>query len=124
LVTLNRSEAVELTGQEVVGSDDAIAAARASHEAIGAEAVVITLGASGLVLFGETAHLSVQPPRVEVNDPAGAGDTVVATLALCRAKGPLDQRALQLAAETSARVVRHVGVAVPDESDLLEIRGL
>lgn len=124
LVTLNRSEAGELAGREVVGPEDATEAAKSALQEVGTEFVVVTLGGAGLVAASEKASFSAIPPRVEVNDPAGAGDTVIATLALCRAKGPLDQPALQLAAETSARVVRHVGVAVPDERDLLEIRGL
>ncbi len=124
LVTLNRSEAGELAGREVSGPEDAVEAARSARAEIGTETVVVTLGGAGLVSVGERDSFAAMPPRVEVNDPAGAGDTVIATLALCCAKGPLDQRALQLAAETSARVVRHVGVAVPDERDLAEIRGL
>ena len=66
----------------------------------------------------------VSPPKVEVYDTAGAGDTVVATVALGCSVDGLGEESLQLAAETSARVVRHVGVAVPTEEDLEEIRGL
>lgn len=124
LVTLNRSEASELTGLKVVRPEDATEAARLTRGEIGADFVVVTLGGAGLVAVGANDSYSAVPPRVEVNDPAGAGDTVIATLALCCARRPLDQLALQLAAETSARVVRHVGVAVPDERDLKEIRGL
>jgi D-beta-D-heptose 7-phosphate kinase/D-beta-D-heptose 1-phosphate adenosyltransferase len=123
LVTLNRSEASELLGREV-SAETAEEAACAAREEIGVEAAVVTLGERGLVAATAEGALGAVPPRIEVNDPAGAGDTVVAALALCRARGSLDQAALQLAAEASARVVRHVGVAVPDERDIAEIRGL
>ena len=52
---------------------------------------------------------------------AGAGDTVIGTLALCAAFGPIDETCLRLATHTAAAVVRKVGVAVPSEDDLREI---
>ena len=124
LVTLNRSEASDLVGDEVTDTDSGTAAAQAALREIGVETAVVTLGEAGLVAATGTQTFSARPPKVEVNDPAGAGDTVIATLALCCARGEIDQASLQLAAEASARVVRHVGVAVPDERDLDEIRSL
>lgn len=124
LVTLNRSEASELSEMGISSIGEAEKAAGQARSTLGVGSVVVTLGESGMVAATEDSVFSASPPRVEVNDPAGAGDTVIATLALCLAKGPLDQAALQLAAETSARVVRHVGVAVPDERDLAEVRAL
>jgi rfaE bifunctional protein kinase chain/domain len=124
LVTLNRTEAGELTGGDLGTPADAESAAQSARTSLGVGSVVVTLGESGMVAATAGGTFTAVPPRVEVNDPAGAGDTVIATLALCCARGPLDQTALQLAAETSARVVRHVGVAVPDERDLAEVRSL
>jgi D-beta-D-heptose 7-phosphate kinase/D-beta-D-heptose 1-phosphate adenosyltransferase len=124
LVTLNRSEASEVVGTQVSDRDSAKEAAEAARKEIGTDAVVITLGEAGLVSASADSRFEAVPPRVEVNDPAGAGDTVIAVLALGAARGEVDQTALQLAAEASARVVRHVGVAVPSEQDLAEIRVL
>jgi D-beta-D-heptose 7-phosphate kinase/D-beta-D-heptose 1-phosphate adenosyltransferase len=124
LVTLNRSEGSALSDVDIQSDADARSAAERARSTLGVGSVVVTLGESGMVAATEGGVFSAIPPRVEVNDPAGAGDTVIATLALCLARGPLDQSALQLAAETSARVVRHVGVAVPDERDLAEVRAL
>lgn len=124
LVTLNRAEAAGLVGREVGEPSVATEAARDAVSKLGVEWCVVTLGAQGLVAASEGQAFSATPPRVEVNDPAGAGDTVVASLALACARGGLDERALRLAAEASARVVRHVGVAVPDSCDLEQMLGL
>ena len=59
--------------------------------------------------------------RVDVYDEAGAGDTVIATLALCSALGPLSETSLYLATHTAASVVRKPGVAVPSSDDLEQI---
>lgn len=124
LVTLNRSEASELLGRDVESGASGEQAARDARTTIGTQVAVVTLGEAGLVAATDSATFTATPPKVEVNDPAGAGDTVIATLALCAVRGGIDSRALQAAAEASARVVRHVGVAVPTEADLDEIRGL
>jgi D-beta-D-heptose 7-phosphate kinase/D-beta-D-heptose 1-phosphate adenosyltransferase len=124
LVTLNRAEAAELVGRPVSDPETAIDAAGEARGWIETEAVVVTLGESGLVAATAEGTYQAVPPRVEVNDPAGAGDTVIAVLALAVARGAMSQTVLQLAAEASARVVRHVGVAVPSDSDLAEIKGL
>jgi tagatose 6-phosphate kinase len=106
------------------GRKDALEAARKVQGLVGAGAVVVTLGADGLVASTESGDLQADAPKVEVADVAGAGDTAVAAIALARALGPLDGCALELAAQASARVVRHVGVAVPSADDLAEIRSL
>jgi D-beta-D-heptose 7-phosphate kinase/D-beta-D-heptose 1-phosphate adenosyltransferase len=124
LVSLNRKEAEEVTGAWIEGLESAAPAAEKARVAIGCDAVLVTLGEAGMVACQEGQSLVAVPPKVEVYDTAGAGDTVIAVIALARAVGPLSQAGLQLAAEASARVVRHVGVAVPDERDLAEIRGL
>lgn len=124
LVTLNKSEAIELVGQDIGDVEQAKQAAKSARAAIQAETAVVTLGEAGMVAATGSNTFHAVPPRVEVNDPAGAGDTVIAALALCAAKFEMGLESLQLAAEASARVVRHVGVAVPSEADLAEIRGL
>ena len=124
VVTLNRAEASRLLGSDVHDHETALGVAEKARALLGVEAVIVTLGAAGMVASTPGGDLRADPPKVEVSDVAGAGDTVAAAVALARAIGPLGQDAIQLAAEASARVVRHVGVAVPDERDLEEIRAL
>jgi tagatose 6-phosphate kinase len=62
---------------EVTGTDDPVAGARM----LGAPAVVVSLGAEGLLaVTGDQVH-RVPPPRVVSGNPTGAGDAVVAALA-------------------------------------------
>ncbi len=122
LVTLNRFEASEVLGrEEPIEDEEAAEVARGLRERLGVERLVVTLGGSGMVCAGADGVARVPAIRVEVYDEAGAGDTVVATLALCAALGESGLGALRMAAHTAAAVVRKVGVAVPTEGDLREI---
>jgi D-beta-D-heptose 7-phosphate kinase/D-beta-D-heptose 1-phosphate adenosyltransferase len=68
--------------------------------------------------------LRTPAPKVEVYDTAGAGDTVIATVAIGIASTGFSREVFELAAQTAACVVRHVGVATPSENDLEAIRAL
>jgi D-beta-D-heptose 7-phosphate kinase/D-beta-D-heptose 1-phosphate adenosyltransferase len=82
------------------------------------EHILITLGEYGMC----TEAFWINPQKVEVFDTAGAGDTTIATVALGMASVGFDPIIFELAAHTSAAVVRHVGVAVPSADDLERIR--
>lgn len=122
LVTLNRFEASDVLKREhPIGDDEAESVAFDLRARLGVDRLVVTLGGSGMVCAGEGGVARVPAIRVEVYDEAGAGDTVVATLALCAAIGETGVDALRMASHTAAAVVRKVGVAVPTEGDLREI---
>jgi len=124
LISLNRAEASEALGFHSGLQDHAAADGGAQlRKESGAGSVLITLGESGMVAVGESEALSVQAPKVEVYDTAGAGDTVIATVALGLAAVGFRREVFELAAQTAASVVRHVGVATPSASDLDSIRG-
>jgi D-beta-D-heptose 7-phosphate kinase/D-beta-D-heptose 1-phosphate adenosyltransferase len=89
----------------------------------GAGAVLVTLGESGMVACGSET-LFVQAPKVEVYDTAGAGDTVIAAVALGIAAAGFRKEVFELAAQAAGSVVRHVGVATPSVSDIEAIRAL
>lgn len=121
LVSLNRAEAADALGMSQGLSDaDAPDAARALADRIGG-ATLVTLGESGMVACwgGRTERFSA--PKVEVYDTAGAGDTVIATVALAIAGSGLRKETFELAVQTSAAVVRRIGVAVPSAEDLRRI---
>ncbi|MBI1755828.1 MAG: hypothetical protein HYR64_01810 [Fimbriimonas ginsengisoli] len=124
LLSLNRYEAGEAVGAwRGLEDADALGAARTIRERIGVEAVLITLGESGMVVDGPWDAV-IPAPRVEVYDTAGAGDTVVATVALGLSSHGFERSVFTLAAQTAASVVRRVGVATPAPQDLADIAAL
>ena len=122
VVSLNRFEASSAMGYlNPITDDMAVETAKKLREKLEIDSLVITLGASGMVVANDHESQSVPAIRVEVYDEAGAGDTVIATLALCATCGPIGVEALRLASHTAACVVRKVGVAVPSAEDLQQI---
>jgi D-beta-D-heptose 7-phosphate kinase/D-beta-D-heptose 1-phosphate adenosyltransferase len=116
LLTPNRAE-LELAGGRAITDDaSAEAAARTVARHHGMAAMLLTRGAQGMTLIdlreaGEgVAHLPVQAR--EVFDVSGAGDTVVATMALARGAGCRLGEAAELANLTAGIVVGKVGTAV------------
>jgi D-beta-D-heptose 7-phosphate kinase/D-beta-D-heptose 1-phosphate adenosyltransferase len=82
LLTPNRSEASGAVGFEVHDAADADRAARRLIETLRLEAVVVTLDREGLYLCaGNVSQLLPAKPR-HVYDVTGAGDAVLATLAV------------------------------------------
>lgn len=120
LISLNRAEASAATGVDVTAQNAAQAAAqlRDQHRA---DVLVITLGEAGMEVAGPEAF-RVAAPRVEVADPAGAGDTVIAGLALGFAAVGFSRGVFELAADAAAQVVQHVGVVAPSADDLNRLR--
>lgn len=123
LVSLNRAEATAaLDLWQPLEDADAEEAARTLRARLGVDVLLVTLGESGLLAVGPET-IRVGAPRVEVYDTAGAGDTVVAAVALGWAVEGCTRPVFELAAQAAARVVQHVGVAVPSAQDLEALRG-
>lgn len=124
LLSLNRAEAAAILGYVPKDAGQAVAAAKTLQEELGVQGVLVTLGDLGMAAVWPSGQATIPAVPVEAYDVAGAGDTVLATVALGAASIPLCPDIFHLAAHTSAKVVQHVGVAVPTEIDLREIRSL
>jgi D-beta-D-heptose 7-phosphate kinase/D-beta-D-heptose 1-phosphate adenosyltransferase len=117
LISLNRSEAEDADLPSEASAVQAFARQK------GFDSILVTLGEAGMRAYGSEVF-EVPAPKVEVYDTAGAGDTVVATVALGLASVGFKREVFELAAQTAACVVRHVGVATPSAEDLTAIRAL
>lgn len=121
VLTPNHHEAELMTGTRIRTADDARAAARALHAATGAN-VVITWGEHGMWVFdaGGPTPLDLHIPATarEVADVTGAGDTVVATLALALAAGASLSDAARLANRAAGIVVGRFGAATVTREEL------
>lgn len=123
LLKANQIEFEAAIGQELgpLPELQVAAPARQLMAAIHLEQVVITLGARGMVAVDGLAdeHPLVLPQHAkEVYDVSGAGDTVLAVLALGRVAGLPLGAAAQLANVAAGLVVGRAGVATIGPSDL------
>ncbi|BAE49582.1 D-glycero-beta-D-manno-heptose-7-phosphate kinase [Paramagnetospirillum magneticum] len=120
VVTPNRKELHEATGQAVDSDEQVVAAARQLIDSCGFEAVLVTRSQDGMTLVradGQIDHLPAEAR--EVFDVSGAGDTVVATLAAALASGATLPEAAHLANVAAGIVVGKVGTAVAYGDELV-----
>ncbi len=126
VLTPNQSEAARATATEIRCDADCLAAARAILDRLDTRAVLVTRGERGMLLLERRAEpVWISASAREVYDVTGAGDTVVAVLALALAcQSRLDEAAL-LANLAGGIVVGKVGTATVDPDELIRCaRGL
>ena len=120
LVTPNHHEALRLTNSEDDTDAGVERAARAIRERLGCDAVLITRGERGMMLLeGGGRPVSVATTAREVYDVTGAGDTVIATLALMLAAGATLTEAAVLANHAAGIVVGKLGTATASADELV-----
>jgi D-beta-D-heptose 7-phosphate kinase/D-beta-D-heptose 1-phosphate adenosyltransferase len=119
LVTPNHHEAEAATHVRVHSDEDARQAARDFRARTGCEAVLITRGEQGMWLSEPDAEGSISSAAREVSDVTGAGDTVVATIALALAAGATMSEAAVLANHAAGIVVGRFGPATLTVGELL-----
>ncbi len=113
LVTPNRREAEEATGRAIAGYEDASLAAQHLVAGLELEVAVVTMGPKGILFRhrdGSEGRVAAQAR--DVYDVTGAGDTVVAQLALRLAAGFPFEVAVGLANAAASIVVERLGATV------------
>ena len=119
IVTPNHHEAETATHMRVRSADEARAAARAFRVRVRCEAVLMTRGDQGMWLLGQDVEGHLAASAREVADVTGAGDTVIATMALAMAAGATIVEAAQLANEAAGIAVGKFGAATVTPAELL-----
>ena len=92
LITPNHHEAEAVTLQRIRTSAEARSAAHRFRERARCESVLITRGEHGMWLLGADGEFDLPAEAREVSDVTGAGDTVIAAMALGLAAGGSLQR--------------------------------
>jgi len=120
LVTPNHHEALRLANLEEDSDASLQTAARMIRARLGCDAVLITRGDRGMMLFeGERDPVAVETAAREVYDVTGAGDTVIATLAAALAAGSSLTEAAVLANQAAGIVVGKLGTATASAEEVL-----
>jgi rfaE bifunctional protein kinase chain/domain len=121
LVKCNADEAARYVGRALAtDADFAAAGAHIVGDLALREAMLITRGAAGITLVErERGAAHIPAPHVEdVFDTVGAGDTVLAVVALARLAGAGYPDAARLANLAAGVVIRKVGNYAPTPADL------
>jgi rfaE bifunctional protein kinase chain/domain len=120
VMTPNHHEAEAATHRRIRTDEDARDAARDFRTRTACGAVLITRGEHGMWLSGPDIEGAIPARAREVSDVAGAGDTVVATLALALAAGATLAEAAGLANHAAGIVVGKFGPATVSGRELAE----
>jgi D-beta-D-heptose 7-phosphate kinase/D-beta-D-heptose 1-phosphate adenosyltransferase len=119
VVKPNRKELSEATRRRADSDADVIAAALELNGVLGTDAVVVSLSDAGLMLVpanGAAIHVPAYP--VKLGDTSGAGDTVVAALAVLLAANAGYEPAVRAANAAAAVVVGKRGTATVSAAEL------
>lgn len=119
VITPNQPEAERASGIEIVDDESLSAAAHRIREMLDCINVLITRGEHGMSLLDSENRLTHIPTVArEVYDVTGAGDTVIATLALAMATGATAREAAVIANHAAGVVVGKVGTATVSQTEL------
>lgn len=119
LVTPNHYEAESATHMRIRNETEARDAAREFRSRAACDAVLVTRGEHGMWLSSPEAEGAIPATAREVSDVTGAGDTVMAALALALAAGATLTEAAALANQAAGIVVGKFGPATVTAAELL-----
>lgn len=92
---------------------------------LGAKSVMLTLSENGVYINSENGKGHIKAHKRDIADVSGAGDTVIATAALCLAAGLNELKMAEVANLAGGLVCEHVGVVPIDKERLMrEAKGL
>jgi rfaE bifunctional protein kinase chain/domain len=117
VITPNKAELAEVVGRWK-DEADLRRRARALRARLGLEALLLTRGEEGMTLFAGTKSISIQAQAREVFDVTGAGDTVIAALAVTLAAGAGLEQAVRVANRAAGIVVGKLGTAAASRAEL------
>ena len=119
-ITPNLKELAAAAHLPVNSEDDVVAAARRVMADAACAAILATRSDQGMMLIEAGGAVHSVPARArEVFDVSGAGDTVIATLALAYASGLSLVQAMRVSNAAAGVVVSKVGIATLEPAELL-----
>jgi ribokinase len=124
VIVVNEAEASDLAGVEVIDAESAARAAQRLEPY--SDAVVVTMGGAGSVLWASGSATTVPPLPVDAIDATAAGDAFVGALAVGLAAGWSLLEAVRLGNAAGAAAAGSLGArsSLPHAADLERLFGL
>jgi D-beta-D-heptose 7-phosphate kinase/D-beta-D-heptose 1-phosphate adenosyltransferase len=119
VLTPNHHEAETATHSRIRSATDARLAAHALRDRVRCESILMTRGDQGMWLLATDAEGQLPALAREVADVTGAGDTVIATMALAMTAGGTLAEAAHLANQAAGIAVAKFGAATVTPAELL-----
>ncbi len=119
MICPNRKELSAATGEPLENLDRLLAAGQAMLPSLEMELMAVTLGEKGIAVLRPESCLHAPAVVRQVYDVSGAGDTVIAVLALAMACGVEAETAAQVANLAAGIVVSKVGTVPVTREELL-----
>jgi rfaE bifunctional protein kinase chain/domain len=117
----NRKEAEEVLGRKIRNNEEISSAGKVLLSRLGAKYLLLTLGESGIAVFGKDKSERRMPTKArKVADVSGAGDTVISTLTIALAAGANIYEASYLANYAAGIVCGEVGIVPIEKEKLFE----
>jgi len=117
MIKPNKHEFSRLIGEEISELDDVVFHARNVVNS-GISLVIVSLGADGIVAATKTSALHLKPPKVEVVNKIGAGDSLVAGIVNGLTNGKSLEDALILGVATGTATTMVEGTALCKREDV------
>ncbi|MFZ6657373.1 D-glycero-beta-D-manno-heptose-7-phosphate kinase [Undibacterium sp. TJN19] len=117
LLTPNKSELKQIIG-DWASEEELIAKAQQLRQDLQIKALLLTRSEEGMTLFTADGVTHVPAMAREVFDVSGAGDTVIATMAVMLAQGKSMQEAVVIANRAGGIVVGKLGTATVTREEL------
>ena len=117
MITPNVAELREVVGRWD-GEADLRRRAQALREKLGLEALLLTRGEDGMTLFSKSSIKTIPAEAREVFDVTGAGDTVIAAMAVMLGAGAGMEAAMRIANRAASIVVGKLGTATATPGEL------
>ncbi|QJQ07147.1 D-glycero-beta-D-manno-heptose-7-phosphate kinase [Undibacterium piscinae] len=117
MLTPNKSEMRQIIG-DWDSEQELTEKAQALRQQLDLQAILLTRSEEGMTLYTATEVINVPAMAREVYDVSGAGDTVIATMAVMLAEGKSMQEAVLIANRAGGIVVGKLGTATVSKGEL------
>ena len=112
----------ELEFETIVGKpknkNDMIKKGKELKDSLNLDALLLTLGKNGMVLFDKKSVITFATSQKEVYDVTGAGDTVISVLAASLSSNKTLKKSCELANIAAGLSIQHLGTVSVSKSDL------